>query len=132
MTIMSHQNIANGTPVPSGESPIAVSPSNNINPVTANKVIIRATCNMLAGAGTTAVVARIRQGNGVGGNVVGAPATITLAAAANGGLALSVEDSINWLAAPANGGQYSFTIAQTGGTGNGSVNAGDLQVEAVP
>jgi hypothetical protein len=132
MPIMSHQNIPNGTPIPSAESVIAVSPSNNINPVSTSKVIIRATLNMLAGAGTTSVVARIRQGNGVGGNVVGAPATVTLAASANGGGALFVEDSINWLAAPANGGQYSLTVAQTGGTANGSVNVGDLQVEAVP
>lgn len=132
MAIMSHQNIANATAVPSAESVIASSPVNNVDPVRTQKVIVRATFNMLAGTATTAVVARIRQGNTVGGAIVGAAATVTLAAAANGGGAISVEDTPAWLAAPANGGQYSLTLAQTSGTGNGSINIGDLQVEAVP
>lgn len=129
---MSHQNIPNATAVPSAESVIAASPVNNVNPVTTTKVIIRASVNLLAGTTTTAVVARIRQGNGVGGAIVGAAATVTLAAGNNGGVALSVEDTPNWLAAPANGGQYCLTLAQTAGTANGSVNIGDFQVEAVP
>jgi hypothetical protein len=132
MPIMTHQNIANGTPVPSAESVIAASPVNNVDPVRTQKVIIRAVFNLLAGTATTAIVARIRQGNGTGGNVVGAAATVTLAAGNNGGGSLAVEDTPAWLAAPANGGQYSLTLAQTGGTGNGSINVGDLQVEAVP
>jgi hypothetical protein len=132
MPIMSHQNILTGTPVPSAESVLAASPVNNVNPVTTQKVIIRATFNLTAGVATTAVVARIRQGNGVGGNIVGAAATVTLAAGNNGGGAIAVEDNTNWLAAPANGGQYCLTLAQTSGTGNGAINIGDLQVEAVP
>lgn len=132
MPIMTHQNIPNATAVPSAESVIAATPVNNVNPATVQKVIIRATFNLLAGTATTAVVARIRQGNGTGGAIVGAAITITLAAGANGGGAISVEDTVAWLAAPANGGQYCLTLAQTSGTGNGSINAGDLQVEAVP
>lgn len=132
MPIMTHQNIPNATAVPSAESVIAATPANNVDPVRTTKVIIRATFNLLAGTATTAVVARIRQGATTGGAIVGAAATVTLAAAANGGGALSVEDTPNWLAAPANGGQYCLTLAQTSGTGNGSINVGDLQVEAVP
>lgn len=129
---MSHQNIANALAVPSAESVIAASPVNNVDPVRTQKVIIRATFNMLAGTATTAVVARIRQGNGTGGAIVGSAATVTLAAGNNGGGAISVEDTPAWLAAPANGGQYCLTLTQTAGTGNGSINVGDLQVEAVP
>ena len=128
--ILSHQNIANGTAVPSAETAIAVSPVNIVTVPAVTKVIIRATVNVLAGTGTTAVVARIRQGNGVGGNVL-ATATITLAAGNNGQINLSVEDTAALLAAAA-GGQYSLTLAQTGGSANGSVNAGDLQVDIFP
>jgi hypothetical protein len=131
MPTMSHQNIANGLAVPSAESVIATSPVNNVDPVRTVKVVIRATLNMLAGTGTTAIVLRIRQGSTVAGTVLGT-ATVTLAAGANGGSPISVEDTPAWLSAPANGGQYSLTVAQTGGSANGTVNVGDLQVEALP
>jgi len=131
MPTMTHQNIAAATPVPSAETVIAASPVTNVNPATTSKIIIRATFNLLAGTGTTAIVARLRQGNGTGGTPL-ATGTITLAAGNNGGGVISVEDSPVWLAAPANGGQYCLTLAQTGGSANGSMNAGDLQVDSLP
>lgn len=132
MAILTHQNIAAATAVPSAESVIATTPVSNVNPVSTTKVIIRASFNVVAGTGTTAVVARIRQGATTGGTIIGGPVTVTLAATNNGGGAIAVEDTTAWLSAPANGGQYCLTLAQTGGSANGSVNLGDLQVESFP
>jgi hypothetical protein len=132
MPIISHQNIPNAQAVPSAETVAATSPVANVSPVSTQKVIIRCTVTLTAGTATTAIVARIRQGSTTAGAVVGAAATVTLAAGNSGNIAISAEDTNAWLAAPANGGQYSLTLTQTAGTGNGTILTGDMQVDSAP
>lgn len=128
MQVVSHQNIAGGTAVPSAETVLAVTPVQSV--AAGLRVLIRGVVNLAAGAGTTAVVLKVRQGATVGGAQVGASYTVTLAAAANGSVPFAVEDASGWLG-QAGGGQYCITLTQTGGTGNGSVNQGDLSVEVI-
>lgn len=132
MPTLTHQNIANGTTVPSAETILATTPVNNINPATATKVVLRGTVNLVAGTGTTAIVLKIYRGAAISGPNLLATLTLTLAAAANGSLPFSIEDTVAWLASPANGGQYCISLTQTGGTANGTINLGDLQVEVLP
>lgn len=95
--------------------------------------------NITAGTGTTAVVIRIRRGNGLGGVVVGISNTHTLAAGATASIPILAQDAVPITtpavtptgadSAPAN--QYTLTVAQTGGTGAGTVNYATLSIEPV-
>lgn len=133
MQTLSHQNIPNGTAVPSAISVIATSPVVLISPASlgpAAKVIIKCTVSLTAGTGTTAVVISIRQGTTTAGNAL-CTVTQTQAAGVSENVALSVEDTTAWLeSAPGN--QYCVTVTQTNGTANGSVMAGDLEVDLAP
>lgn len=129
MQIVSHQNIAAGTAVPSAETVLAATAA-GLTAQPGARVLIQGVVNLLAGAGTTAVVLKIRRGGTTGGAQVGGNFPITLAAAANGGIAFAVEDPVGWLS-QAGGGQYCVTLTQTGGTGNGSVNQGNLNIELI-
>lgn len=132
MPTLTHQNIANGTAIPSAETILATTPVNNVNPVYTTKIVIRGTVNLLTGATVTAIVLKIYRGAAISGPNLLATLTLTIGAAANGSIPFSIEDTPAWLAAPANGGQYCISLTQTGGTTNGAVNIGDLQVEALP
>lgn len=90
-------------------------------------VKISGVINILAGTGVTALVLRVRQGVGLAGNVVGAAMTLTLAAAASGAFAFSVEDTTGALQA---GTAYTVTLAQTGATGASTINTFDAEVSA--
>jgi hypothetical protein len=90
-------------------------------------VKISGVLNVLAGAGVTALVLRIRQGVGTGGAVVGAAQTLTLAAAASGSFAFSVEDTTGLIES---GTAYTVTLSQTGATGASTINTFDLEVSA--
>lgn len=95
--------------------------------------------NITAGTGTTAVVVRIRRGNGLGGVVVGISNTHTLAAGATASIPIHAQDAVPITtpvvtptgadSAPEN--QYTLTVAQTGGTGAGTVNYATLSIEPV-
>ena len=90
-------------------------------------VKISGVLNLLAGAGTTAVVIRVRQGVGLAGAIVGGTATFTLAAASSASVAFAVEDTTGVVQA---GTAYTVTISQTGATGAGTVNTFDWEVTA--
>lgn len=98
--------------------------STQTNPSGEN-VVICGTINVTAGAGTTAVVTRVRRGEGITGTVVGIAASHTLAAAAVGTVAFEAVDT----AVPNDNQVYSITIQQTGATGNGTVNGGVVKVQ---
>jgi hypothetical protein len=84
----------------------------------AGKNVILGSLNITAGAGTTAVVVKCRQGTGVAGTQVGPSKTVTLAATASAEIPLTFQD-----AAPNSAEAYTITVTQTGGTGAGTVNA---------
>lgn len=90
-------------------------------------VNIWAALAMVAGAGTTAVVLRIRRGTGVAGAIVGEAATATLAATALGALSMAVADPLG----DAAGQVYTLTVQQTGGTGNGNVTQASVTLQTV-
>jgi hypothetical protein len=91
-------------------------------------VRISVTINITTGTTATALVARLRQGNGVGGTVVQAALTFTCAATTNYQLTFVFEDTSNF-ANTAGGVQYTFTLAETGAGAAGTVNAVDMQIE---
>ena len=103
---------------------------------------ITATMNITAGTGTTALVVVCKQnaGAGAGSNIGPASQTVPLAAGATGQFTFSFQDSNPQpdLLPSAPGGaaaigqnQYVITVAQTGGTGAGSMAYGTLTVEPV-
>lgn len=132
MPLMSHDQVANGTAVPSAETVLIASSVNQVQPGINTKVVISGVVVLTAGTGTTAIVLRVRRGNTVGGALVQATMTDTLAAGNSESIPFSMEDTTAWLAAPANGGQYCLTVTQTGGTANGTCQVGDLRVEVLP
>lgn len=83
--------------------------------------------NFTAGTGTTAVVVRCRQTNLVTGTQVGASCTVTLAAGNSATIPVDFIDATQYINQAA-GGQYVITIQQTGGTANGTVNEGTVEV----
>jgi hypothetical protein len=109
-------------PATNAETAILTTPPLNITQ-DFSQILLLASCNILAGASVTALVFRIRRGVGVGGTVVNAnPWTVTLAAAASGGLAEFYFDTPGAVA----GQQYTLTCSQTGATGASTFNDGAL------
>jgi hypothetical protein len=90
-------------------------------PGSISPIRIAGTINVTPGTGTTSVVIRVRQGNGITGTALGNPVTHNVTAAAPTQLAFSAQDLSGWLT-QAGGGSYAVTIQQTGATGNGTVN----------
>jgi len=84
-----------------------------------DQIDIEGKINVTAGTSTTAVVLRVRRGNGITGTVVGVAETDTEAAGASGSFPLQVVDTPGDVA----GQVYSLTVQQTAATGNGTVNA---------
>jgi hypothetical protein len=81
--------------------------------------------SITTGTGTTAVVARIRQGNGITGSVVGNPITVTVTAGNTIEINPTELDPNNLLG---NIG-YSLTVQQTSATANGTVNFANLTAQ---
>src|SRR5437588_8247747 len=96
-------------------------------PTSGQNTRVSGSLNITAGAGTTAVVVRVRQGaNTTTGTVVGVAETDTLAAAASGSIPFDFIDLTNQYLSS----QYSLTVQQTGGTAAGTVNLASASVEA--
>lgn len=83
--------------------------------------------NITEGTTGTAFVVRCRQGVGIGGALVGPALTVTLAAAASGEFTFVFRDTSGVPFAGA-GTAYTITIAETGATAAGTVNAIDIEV----
>lgn len=117
----------NAQAVASPAAETAILASTVVTSMSSRPVRIRTTINILAGTTATAVVVRCRQGNGVGGTLVGAALTVTLAAGNTGQFTAVFRDTTGYLTQQA-GGQYTITIAETGATANGTVNDIDIEV----
>ena len=129
--VLSHQQVPNAQAVPSAETIAAASPVNlSVGPF-ATKIRVSGQVNLLTGATVTAVVLKIYRGAVIAAGQLLKTYTLTIGAAANGSIPFSVEDTVALLS-QAGGGGYSFSLTQTGGTTNGSVNDADLQVDALP
>lgn len=89
------------------------------------KIVVNA--NVTEGTTGTAFVVRCRQGVGVGGALVGAALTVTLAAAALAQFSYVFRDSSGVPFAGA-GTAYTITVAQTAATANGAVTI-DVEVQ---
>jgi hypothetical protein len=88
--------------------------------------IIKGWLAITTGTGVTALVLQIRRGNGITGASI---ASVTVAAAASTQLTQTIKFSEQlsfWEYA-----DYSFTVTQTGATGNGSITAGLVEVEQI-
>lgn len=83
--------------------------------------------NLTAGTGTTQVAVRVRQGAGTGGVQIGPSNFDTLAAGNTEAIPFGATDVTNYLEG-LNGGQYTITVQQTGGTANGTANSIDVEV----
>jgi hypothetical protein len=128
---MSIRQITQVSAVPtnvSTETAIAVSPNITL-PLAGNTAKVSGVLNITAGAGTTAIVLKVRQGNGVAGAQVQGNMTHTLAAAASANVPYDVQDSSGAYAADG-GIPYTVTVTQTGGTGAGTVNQGTINAES--
>lgn len=89
--------------------------------------IIKGWANVTQGGSTTALVARIRRGNGIAGAIV-ATATIFVTAA-NSPIEINVqfaEQLVN-----AEFADYSLTLQQTGAVANGTANLAQIEVETI-
>jgi hypothetical protein len=92
--------------------------------LTTRPVIIKVSLNITEGTSGTAFVVRCRQGNSTGGTQVGSSITQTLAAAASGTFSFVFRDTNP----VPGGGQYCITVAETGASVAGTVNAIDIEV----
>ena len=117
--------VVSGVSSPAAETAILTTPVIGTAPLT--PVHISGSVDVTEGTTGTAYVLRVRQGNGVAGPVVGQADTAADAAGASGLGGFSFDDLSNYLS-QAGGGQYTLTIAQTGATAPGTVNA-ELTVE---
>lgn len=117
------------TLVTTAETVIAVTSINQTNNPGGQGVLVRGSVNVTAGAGTTAVVVRVRTGSTTAGTLIGVAETDTLAAANSESLPFDFLDSS---ANALNGNvQYCVTVQQTGATGNGTANYGLIQMMPV-
>lgn len=91
--------------------------------------LISASVNFTPGASQTTTTLRIRQGNGVGGALVGIAHAVTTVAAAPIELAIQELDTSAFGLAQ-QGGQYTLT-AQTNAAGPGTANAALVELETV-
>lgn len=98
------------------EEAVATSPLPDEAVPPAGGVKVSGVLNVVAGAGTTAVVVKVREGAGITGTVLRSW-THTLAAAASANIAFETSDETG----PIPIGQYTVTVTQTAATGNGSV-----------
>ena len=118
----------NGSAIPSPAAETAIlSTDVAFSGISTRQIRIRVNLNITEGTTGTAFVVRLRRGSGTGGALVQAALTVTLAAAANAQFSHTFQDAPDNLNASA-GGQYTVTIAETGATVNGTVNAIDIEV----
>jgi hypothetical protein len=99
-----------------------------IAPQVVRPVKLECNMNISTGTATTALVVKCRQGVGTGGAQVGASLTITVAASTSYQLAFVFRDSSGTPYA-LGGTAYTITVTETSATGNGTVNAIDIEVK---
>lgn len=104
--------------IPTTETLVGLSPPLTIS-LDFSLIIILGYVNWTIGTNGTAMTVRLRRGNGVSGAaVLGTPIVNTFAAATSLSTQFCYVDTPGAVA----GQQYSLTLQQTAGTGNGSAN----------
>ena len=116
-----------GVAVAAAEVVLAVTPVSSWNNPDATGNLISASVNFTPGTGQTTTTLRIRQGNGVGGALVGIAHAVTTVAAAPIELAIQELDTTAFGNAQQNG-VYTLT-AQTNAAGPGTANAALVELE---
>lgn len=91
------------------------------------RMVIKGWANVTQGGSTTALVARLRRGNGIAGTVV-ATATIFVTAA-NSPIEVNVWFAEQLLNIEFQ--DYSLTLQQTGAVANGTANLAQIEVETI-
>lgn len=110
------------TLITTAETVIATTVARQVNSPGSQGSYIDGMINITPGTAATAVVTRVRAGNGLGGAVIGGPETHTVAAGANQSIPYAQIDGVT------NGTvQYTLTAQQTAATGNGTINLGTIR-----
>ena len=91
-------------------------------------LVVRGYFNFIAGTGTTAVVTRVRQGSTTGGTLVGAADTQSVTA---GNTTEITFGQVIPAGSVPYGNQFCVTVQQTAATGNGTVNDGYIELDAI-
>ena len=110
-----------GNPNLAAETVIASLP--NVSTNAGNNVDLEGTADLTAGAGTTAVILRIRRGIDATGPLVGSAVQCNIAAGARDTRTINATDQPSGDLA---GATYVLTAQQTGGTANGVLNSAYL------
>lgn len=121
-------NTATAVTVTTTSETVAVtSPLADLRRPAGSGVVIRGTVNLVpAGAATTAVVLKVRQGTGTSGTQVGATQTVNVGATPGLDVTADIEVIDYNPAQPL--GQYVITVTQTGATGNGTIQQATIEV----
>jgi hypothetical protein len=88
-------------------------------------VTISGRIGLLTGTGTTAVTIRVREGNGITGNVIGETLPKTIAAAVDDQVAFSFTYNPAGIA----GMRYTATVQQTAASANGTIKSAAMTVQ---
>lgn len=110
------------TLVTTAETVIATTVARAVNAPGSQGQYIDGMINITPGTAATAVVIRVRAGNGLSGAVIGGPETHTVAAGANQSIPYAQIDGTTVGQV-----QYTLTVQQTAATGNGSINLGTIR-----
>lgn len=89
-------------------------------------LLVQGFVNVTPGTGQTTVQLTVRQGSGTGGQVVTTGQPIAVAAGSPIDLPFYTMDG-----SPAQGAQYTVTVTQAGGAGNGTLNAALITVDEI-
>ncbi|MGH9770410.1 MAG: hypothetical protein ACRD4Q_01710 [Candidatus Acidiferrales bacterium] len=96
------------------------------SPLPASHVVVRVTCIINAGANTASYIFRLRQGAGIGGQIVQTWPTIDGAVAANIQTLFPLEVRLDSYGTDFV--QYTLTVTANGATANGTVNMASITV----
>lgn len=110
------------------ETSVLVSPKVPV-PVQTGLIHIRAWVQWTTGTGTTAATVRIREGSGLSGTLVNQQVQQSIGAAAGGIEGFVTEATV--AVQNVDTVQYTLSIAQSGATGNGTVQQAALEVEVL-
>lgn len=104
-------------PVTTAETVVGTITIPPLNQPGGDGVLISGIVTGTTGAGTTAIVVRVRQGNGLAGAILPNSTTVQVGASLNTSAPFACLDPVTSYPA---GNTYTVTVQQTGATGNGS------------
>lgn len=125
-TQSANANVLNATINGTTETAAVASPALTSSVPHPAGLLIQGFVNVTPGTGQTTVQLTVRQGSGTGGPVVTTGQPIAVAAGSPIDLPFYTVDG-----APAQGAQYTVTVTQAGGAGNGAINAALITVDEI-